>query len=143
MYMYIPICRNANNDLYSQLGQLSNCINLILNYLKALYIILCFVIYKVALICLFCKYQDLARKQSAWNLCLIYRKTVIIVISLAFRETIRMTFGVCVCMCVCVFFGKGKGGPTPHMHGHKESYKDLNLKILTSEWDSNPRPHEY
>ena len=23
------------------------------------------------------------------------------------------------------------------MHGHKESYKDLNLKILTSEWDSN------
>ena len=28
------------------------------------------------------------------------------------------------------------------MHGHKESYKDLNLKILTSEWDSNPRPHE-
>ena len=50
---------------------------------------------------------------------------------------------VCVCVCVCVcFFGKGKGG-TPHMHGHKESYKDLNLKILTSEWDSNPRPHEY
>ena len=29
------------------------------------------------------------------------------------------------------------------MHGHKEIYKDLNLKILTSEWDSNPRPHEY
>ena len=23
------------------------------------------------------------------------------------------------------------------MHGHKESNKDLNLKILTSEWDSN------
>ena len=22
------------------------------------------------------------------------------------------------------------------MHGHKESNKDLNLKILTSEWDS-------
>ena len=43
---------------------------------------------------------------------------------------------------LCVFFGKGKGG-TPHMHGHKESNKDLNLKILTSEWDSNPRPHEY
>ena len=43
--------------------------------------------------------------------------------------------------CVC-FLGKGKGG-TPHMHGHKESNKDLNLKILTSEWDSNPRPHEY
>ena len=50
---------------------------------------------------------------------------------------------VCVCVCVCVcFLGKGRGG-TPHMHGHKESYKDLNLKILTSEWDSNPRPHEY
>ena len=32
---------------------------------------------------------------------------------------------------------------TPHMHGHKESYTDLNLKILTSEWDSNPRPHDY
>ena len=47
-----------------------------------------------------------------------------------------------VSVCVCVFFGKGKGG-TPHMHGHKESYTDLNLKILTSEWDSNPRPHEY
>ena len=29
------------------------------------------------------------------------------------------------------------------MYGHKESYKDLNLKILTSEWDSNPRPYEY
>ena len=37
------------------------------------------------------------------------------------------------------FLGKGRGG-TPHMHGHKESNKDLNLKILTSEWDSNPRP---
>ena len=24
------------------------------------------------------------------------------VVSRAFRETIRMTFGVCVCMCVCV-----------------------------------------
>ena len=24
------------------------------------------------------------------------------IISRAFRETIRMTFGVCVCMCVCV-----------------------------------------
>ena len=43
---------------------------------------------------------------------------------------------------LCVFLGKGRGG-TPHMHGHKESNKDLNLKILTSEWDSNPRPHEY
>ena len=50
---------------------------------------------------------------------------------------------VCVCVYVCVFFflGKGRGG-TPHMYGHKESYKDLNLKILTSEWDSNPRPHD-
>ena len=28
------------------------------------------------------------------------------------------------------------------MHGHKDGYKDLNLKILTSEWDSNPRPHD-
>ena len=42
-----------------------------------------------------------------------------------------------------VFFWEREGGGTPHMHGHKESYKDLNLKILTSEWDSNPRPHEY
>ena len=48
---------------------------------------------------------------------------------------------VCVCMCVC-FMEEGRGG-APHMHGHKESYKDLNLKMLTSEWDSNPRPHEY
>ena len=45
-------------------------------------------------------------------------------------------------LCVCFFLGKGRG-ETPHMHGHKESNKDLNLKILTSEWDSNPRPHEY
>ena len=45
---------------------------------------------------------------------------------------------------MCFFGGKGNGGGgTPHMHGHKESYKDLNLKILTSEWNSNPRPHEY
>ena len=46
-----------------------------------------------------------------------------------------------------MFFGKGKGGggehPIAQLHGHKESNKDLNLKILTSEWDSNPRPHEY
>ena len=42
----------------------------------------------------------------------------------------------------CVFWER-EGGGTPHMHGHKESNKDLNLKILTSEWDSNPRPHEY
>ena len=59
---------------------------------------------------------------------------------------------VCVCVCVCVgvcvfrhvcgvfFLG---GGGTPLRHGHKESYKDLNLKNSTSEWDSNPRPHEY
>ena len=45
-------------------------------------------------------------------------------------------------MRACVFFGKGKRG-TPHMHGHKESYKDLNLKMLTSAWDSNLRPHAY
>ena len=45
--------------------------------------------------------------------------------------------------CVCFWEREGGGGGTPHMHGHKESYKDLNLKILTSEWDSNPRPHEY
>ena len=43
---------------------------------------------------------------------------------------------------VCVFW-EGRGGGTPLRHGHKESYKDLNLKISTSEWDSNPRPHEY
>ena len=50
---------------------------------------------------------------------------------------------VCMYACVCVcFLGKGRGG-TPHMHGHKESNKDLNLKMLTSEWDSNPRLHEY
>ena len=47
-----------------------------------------------------------------------------------------------VCVCVC-FWEREGGGGTPHMHGHKESYRDLNLKILTSEWDSNPRPHEY
>ena len=40
-----------------------------------------------------------------------------------------------------VFFLGGKGG-TPLRHGHKERYKDLNLKISTSEWDSQPRPHE-
>ena len=34
--------------------------------------------------------------------------------------------------CYVCFFGKGKRG-TPHMHGHKESNKDLNLKILTSD----------
>ena len=46
---------------------------------------------------------------------------------------------------VCVFLvGKGEGGGgTPLRHGHKESYKYLNLKNSTSEWDSNPRPHEY
>ena len=43
------------------------------------------------------------------------------------------------CVSVCVW-EQGGGGGTPHMHGHEESYKDLNLKILTS---SNPRPHEY
>ena len=44
-------------------------------------------------------------------------------------------------MCVG-FFGR-EGGGTPLRHGHKESYKDLNLKNSTSEWDSNPRPYEY
>ena len=43
---------------------------------------------------------------------------------------------------MCFFLG-GKGGGAPIRHGHKESYKDLNLKKITSEWDSNPRPHEY
>ena len=42
----------------------------------------------------------------------------------------------------CVFL-RGKGGGTPRRHGHKESSKDLYLKMLTSEWDSNTRPHEY
>ena len=63
------------------------------------------------------------------------------VITLCF-QIISMCQCVCVCVCVCVFLGKGRRG-TPHMHGHKESNTDLNLKILTSEWDSNPRPHEY
>ena len=49
---------------------------------------------------------------------------------------------VCMCVSVC-FFWEGGGGGTPLMHGHKESYTDLNLKNSTSEWDSNPRPHEY
>ena len=39
------------------------------------------------------------------------------------------------------FFGREEG--TPLRHGHKESFTDLNLKNSTSEWDSNPRPHEY
>ena len=42
-----------------------------------------------------------------------------------------------------VLWGEREGGGTPHMYGHKESYTDLILKILTSEWNSNPRPHEY
>ena len=43
------------------------------------------------------------------------------------------------------FFGREVGGgeETPLRHGHKESYTDLNMNLLTSEWDSNPRPHEY
>ena len=45
-------------------------------------------------------------------------------------------------MRLCVFV-LGEMWGTPHRHEHKESYKDLNLKILTSEWDSIPRPHEY
>ena len=47
---------------------------------------------------------------------------------------------MCIELCVFVWGGKGE---TPLRHGHKESYKDLNLKNSTSEWDSNPRPHEY
>ena len=47
-----------------------------------------------------------------------------------------------MCIELCGFFWGGKG-ETPLRHGHKESYKDLNLKNSTSEWDSNPRPHEY
>ena len=46
---------------------------------------------------------------------------------------------------VCVFGereGEGGGG-APLIHGHKELYKDFNLKIGTSEWDSDPRTHEY
>ena len=43
---------------------------------------------------------------------------------------------------IIVFFWE-REGETPHMHGHKESNKDLNSKMLTSEWDSNPRPPEY
>ena len=51
--------------------------------------------------------------------------------------------GACVRACVRVcFFWEGRGGTTLS-HGHKESYTDFNLKNSTSEWDSNPRPHEY
>ena len=64
------------------------------------------------------------------------------------RACVHVCVRACVCVCVCVracvwFFLEREGGGTPHMHGHKEIYKDLNLKILTSEGDSNPRPHEY
>ena len=45
--------------------------------------------------------------------------------------------------CVCVVLGGKAGGGAPPRHGHKESYKDLNLKNSTFEWDSNPRPHNY
>ena len=45
----------------------------------------------------------------------------------------------------CVFLG-AKGGGDTLRHGHKESYKDLNLKNSTSQWDegsnlisSNPK----
>ena len=41
---------------------------------------------------------------------------------------------------VCDFWEGRGGGGAPLRHGHKESNKDLNL---TSEWDSNPPPHEY
>ena len=44
-------------------------------------------------------------------------------------------------MCACLG-GKGGGG---HSLGtkHKDNYKYLNWKMLTSEWDSKPRPHEH
>ena len=56
---------------------------------------------------------------------------------------VRGGMNACVhaCVRVCISLG-GKGG-TPLRHGHKESYNDLNLKNSTSEWDSNPRPHDY
>ena len=46
------------------------------------------------------------------------------------------------CVRVC-FLGEKGGGGTLLRHRHKGSHKDFNLKNLTSEWDSNPRPHEY
>ena len=57
--------------------------------------------------------------------------------------TIRVSYKRCV--SVCFLGGKGGGGGwgIPLRHGDKENYKDLNLKNLTSEWNSNPRPHEY
>ena len=48
-----------------------------------------------------------------------------------------------VCVCLLFWEREGGGGGSSHIHGHKESYKDINLKNLTSEWDSYPRPHEY
>ena len=56
----------------------------------------------------------------------LLNKSITIIISRAFRETIRMTFGVCVCVCVCVcvyvcvcvcvcvFFWEREGGNTPY-----------------------------
>ena len=40
-----------------------------------------------------------------------------------------------LCVCRCVFLLGGNGG------GRAQG--DLNLTNLTSEWDSNPQPHEY
>ena len=47
------------------------------------------------------------------------------------------------CVHVCVFWEREGGGGTPQIYRYKESYKDFNLKMFTSEWDSNPRTHEY
>ena len=48
-----------------------------------------------------------------------------------------------LCVCLCVSLLGGNGGGAPLRYGHKEIYKDLNLKNLTSEWDSKTQPHEY
>ena len=52
----------------------------------------------------------------------------------AYNTRIPIIDYLCVCVCVCFFWEREGGWGTPHMHEHKESYKDLNLKILT-EWD--------
>ena len=62
---------------------------------------------------------------------------------IVFINQIRFKLCVCVRICVRVCFVRGKGMGTPHMHGLKESFKYLNLKMLTTDWDSNPRPHGY
>ena len=49
------------------------------------------------------------------------------------------TSDVCGRECVCVFCGRGTDRST-NLHGHNEN---LNYKMLTSEWDLNPRRHDY